>query len=1756
HQSSEQSSFVFNELETQGCWQVSSSLAGWFVCIVEDVIYDDCTLEGDTYSCVGLGTPAQLQTDDSGSTGDPKQENVPLPAKTPPLALLAAATKAGASAAAAAAGKLGDPVQLSSGELVHSTIDLALPSSEYPIRFERNYRSAGVQSSRLGRNWQHVFEERLEVVDNDFRNNAFPQRCYDWLPWVHCIYHHRGDGGGNLYLLDTSGVGAPNTFISDWSGLGILRARIRRDAGEQQSWAYALRLPTGELSEFDAHGRLRRKLDQQGHELVYEYESEEADAALLRVLDDRGHGFRFEYGLWGLLTAVEDVVLPGASGRRVEFCYDLALLPRYGEFADDLDGLLAYLGLDASERCFRPTAALPSFDELSAIVRFGAVPHAASRIRSYLQRQSVYWEDIPAPLEMAYHYAGSVKQSRLELLRSLAVLREARFVPRPGSGSAQLASRYQYSERPFELDFQLELSQARGNWFRDLVDSLGGTIAACSEASSVRTLRGERELNGLLGKLVRVERLLTPEELGPTGPLSSSSAIRQDGAEYWLTELETRYDWNPRSAGFGRVSAQRHGSSDLSVTTSAPSPGDADWSSLLPQYSFAYGLVNDDDFWSGGAGQLMSATASVLAADGHALATIARRPAGCQDLRWSTSLYASDGCRDSQSCSYADAERLLAHRRAMRSLCEVVRTQERSGTVSYHGLNYLGQVLVELRQNPDSAQGWRARAYRYDDYGQVLEWQDGVESGVADAGSTLLSYASGHRLERGNVLRLERRPGSARGAAELVQGSMAAPLIWQFAYEPLTNQVAWEQSPNGQVHRRYFEYEEGVQAYRRALGSLQWFAPTATVDLTPPMQDLNGDGQRSLGRALVVREEWSSPEGHAQPRWRELVYNTASQLVSTVDESGQRLTLSYSPRYDLSSDQASREALSAGFAPVSRVTVLPERADAEEGGPLLEQQEQSVGSYPSGFSVEGQAQLRYLRSPWDGQLLAIEHQAETQSYSTFSYDGHGRLVASTNPDGLVRSFGYDGANALLWSSSAGGFGLPLYTRQFYSAEGELMARCEGAGVQGGCAQCWSSPCSAPLWELEQRRASGDTSFILRSVERDGENRLLREVSGEGRWVEWSYDAGGALQSRIQPSSDGYVEQRFERDASGLLLFERLQSPSSNEVLARGFGYDGFGRMVGSRDENGGLRRWRYASDGALSEAWTASKQGVFEQGVVAHRDAAGFVSSLEQRWSVASSLQTTTQQIARSQSGRPVCVLHADGRRQLLGWHSDGSQAWEEWWQGEPVASPGDLTQLCETANLEWLEGEYGAYEPGERRGWRLTRRGAEVEQAEYFEHDWGHRLIAAERHLGSEELATQSYAYDAWGRLASQADEWGTLSVYEYDALGRLVLSAGSSSKGTSLADLVTAYVYDRDGLLIELEDPEGRTSQWQYDGAGRVLGWLRPNALGAGLLRTMSYDGLGRLSELSEQGEHESRVYAWGSTLLSSVSYSTGGGLSYAYDDFNRVEEAWRGDSFGTVYTTRSYDGRGALLSESTQWGQHAHEALLSYDAQGRWTGVLASGGGADALSLSLSWSGLRVETLSAARSSGLPAVTTELSWDGPLLVQSEQWLGDASWLQTESGHDLAGRAVQRRWWAQAAELGAERVWYGLDDRRVGVERTLQDVSTLQLTSYDGAGRLSWSHAWTGADAVARQGFVAWMEGSGDALPSGGVESAWSRSPNGTLLEQSSGNTALWSATRYPSGPGLSSVQTPQDGFASLSWDSRDRLERLPVSGMTLSW
>lgn len=171
----------------------------------------------------------------------------------------------------------------------------------------------------------------------------------------------------------------------------------------------------------------------------------------------------------------------------------------------------------------------------------------------------------------------------------------------------------------------------------------------------------------------------------------------------------------------------------------------------------------------------------------------------------------------------------------------------------------------------------------------------------------------------------------------------------------------------------------------------------------------------------------------------------------------------------------------------------------------------------------------------------------------------------------------------------------------------------------------------------------------------------------------------------------------------------------------------------------------------------------------------------------------------------------------------------------------------------------------------------------------------------GKTEMS--EYAID--GQLMKKTAANGTVTVYERDALGRVLSESVSDSSGSLL--LRTESIYD--GLhLISTRDAEGLETFFEYDGAGR----LKKKRWGD-KSEEYVYDALGRQNKKIENGQ---RVHA------------------YEYDLIDRIVEERLEDVNGHLYgrTCYRYDifGNRTHIIQDTNAGECIQ--LMEYDSEKR--------------------------------------------------------------------------------------------------------------------------------------------------------------------------------------------------------------------------------
>ena len=325
----------------------------------------------------------------------------------------------------------------------------------------------------------------------------------------------------------------------------------------------------------------------------------------------------------------------------------------------------------------------------------------------------------------------------------------------------------------------------------------------------------------------------------------------------------------------------------------------------------------------------------------------------------------------------------------------------------------------------------------------------------------------------------------------------------------------------------------------------------------------------------------------------------------------------------------------------------------------------------------------------------------------------------------------------------------------------------------------------------------------------------------------------------------------------------------------------------------------------------------------------------------------------------------------------------------------------------------------------------------------------------GDDKLAA-SMEYDPLGRLARERSN--DTSKISKTGSGGIRVERGYRYSGDNRYELVsTPYVnssdagwtrtkYDRNGRVIEVEVFTGKPAPWGSNttSLGKMTTSYSANTTTvtdpAGVARTNTYDGLGRLTRVRENGISATTCYGYDvldnltsvrQGAAASGSSCTGGQLrTFAYDSLSRLKTAVNPESGTTTY---SYDRNGNL---KTKTDPRSGTAAYAYDKLDRLTGTSYSAGGTDF--------------------SSTPAVTYTYSADGASGCKNKHRLTSvSSSISTTSYtcYDGLGRVKKSSQQTGSTTYRFSYV-YNLDD-------TLQSVtypSTRKLAyQYDAAGRLT---------------------------------------------------------------------------------------------------
>lgn len=579
-----------------------------------------------------------------------------------------------------------------------------------------------------------------------------------------------------------------------------------------------------------------------------------------------------------------------------------------------------------------------------------------------------------------------------------------------------------------------------------------------------------------------------------------------------------------------------------------------------------------------------------------------------------------------------------------------------------------------------------------------------------------------------------------------------------------------------------------------------------------------------------------------------------------------------------------------------------------------------------------------------GSSLAVIRPASDSADRATSrtYDGLGRVMQETAPDGVVTQYAYDAGGNLISTVRAAGTNEVRTLLARYDLQGRLLGELSAQGaalLTGGQTQAQVDA----IWQQYGTFHSYDAA-----------SRRISSTDPSGARTLFYYNTDGALTHTV--NALGEVRER-KYDARGRVTEEHVyRQRVATTGLAGGLVTQALTNAVAAIAESGDLRvRYTYTKDGRVETAWdgqaklTQHTYNAFGDEILVDEGLGGG-SSLLQAYAVdrrglrtatvadpygshgLTAVTTTTYDAfgrairvvdpmgrAREQSfdrlGRVVSTRDPLNVSRTTSYDAFGRVLTQQDGLGNVTTYAYDRTARAMTVTTPEGVVSTTTYN---RHGQVLTLADGKGQVTSYSYDADGHLLQTA------TPLTTASNAYDTSGRLVETVDAGGRKVVYTYDAAHR-VLTRRVDPSGL---DLTTTYAYDGKGQQVSVADPNGVATSTEYDNQGQVVR-QRVDPAGLDLQTTYTYDAKGNvLSVTAPGGTVTQYVYdALGRRVQERVDPS---GLnlqrSWSYDKNGNALSST--DPLGNV-TRYAYDAGNRLVFTVDPLGNVKH---VSYDAEGR--------------------------------------------------------------------------------------------------------------------------------------------------------------------------------------------------------------------------------
>jgi RHS repeat-associated protein len=718
----------------------------------------------------------------------------------------------------------------------------------------------------------------------------------------------------------------------------------------------------------------------------------------------------------------------------------------------------------------------------------------------------------------------------------------------------------------------------------------------------------------------------------------------------------------------------------------------------------------------------------------------------------------------------------------------------------------------------------------------------------------------------------------------------------------------------------------------------------------------------------------------------------------------------------------------------------------------------------------------------------------------------GLVTATTDADGVTRTFGYDSGRNLIRVTDA----LAHDTTMTYDAAGRLHTRTTPADET----TTWGYDAAGRVTSVT------DPTGAVTSHTYDHAGNVTSTTDANGHTTSYTYDNASQLVRTDHPDGtqtsytyDDHGNQLTETRAGGATTtytygpLGRLATATDPAGVTTTYGYDANGAVTTVTDAAGKVTTTIYDAAGeALSVTDPLNRTTTYVRDalerVTSTTDPAGAVTATtyDARGRVASVTDplSHTTSYTYTPGGRLDHVTYPGGWARRYTYDAAGRRATERDLRSYDTVFAYDADgRLASTTTPEHLTTSYAydgvgrvlttsvpghgttttTYTPTGRVATRTDATNGVVS----FGYDVMDRLVTATD--ANDHVTT--YGYDGRGNRTSVVDARNHLRATAYDTADRLLST-------TDPLGHATTYAYDSRGRVATVADASGRSRTMTYDDAGQVT----RTTFGDGSHTDLTYDGAGRVLTASDATGTETTTYDLAGNLLSDAY--AGRTVGYTYDVLGRVGTITYPD--GSV-ATNTYDGEDNLLSVSRTGGSGA---TYTYDADDRVQTETLPGG----VTRNYGYTAGLLASYSESRTGS--SISSTLGRDPAGRITSLTTGGSA----TAYGYDPAGQLTTVDAPGTAGDVAyvydAAGNITGVTTGGVLTSRTYDDADRLTTSvtggattshTYDAAGRLTQaaSPVLTTSETYDAQGR---HTATGRALP-GGASTTWTRaySPTGTL-------------------------------------------------------